>query len=542
MKNYGLMIIFLALFLSGLLINQSFYIIPNAYADFVVKDSTITGGFIYTRPTGTGDIVATLTASGNIVNVYSLATNGAITGSTTYSLDTIATTKPTQTATSVNMKCSGTICFVLTDGSSKDKLIGINISDGTIVGNFNSTGIFASKFLVVRSSTLVYVADGGNTAKLVSTPSGVCTGTSCTVTWFALGTYSSNLLEQTPNGGAVGTISGTPYLFYINSGSNSIRIYNIFNNGFVTHCTYGGGAFLDSVTFTNGHWWTTSHDSSFLTRAWDASKTGSTCDDADITADVSCSATNTLIQSSASSANNEVYVACKDNVNIVNSTDGTIINSVNLPITAATNYVTYNFHRDAIIALSSTNARVILQSGTSFTNNNEDNPRTNPDIAPILDTEGETVCIDINPNNTINSDVICYSDTNGDGVPDVRNTLDIYTNQQDITVGGQNLLCQIGIQTVCDNDDATTSGVGYLYWFVLFMIMAVISAEAFSGSYKDKTHVMVYVVVMVSSAFIAYAFGWIDFTLPIITIFIVAGFASVQLYSFIDSKRGHGGD
>lgn len=152
-------------------------------------------------------------------------------------------------------------------------------------------------------------------------------------------------------------------------------------------------------------------------------------------------------------------------------------------------------------------------------------------------------CIDINPNNDHAGDLVCYSDVNGDGIPDVSNgVIGLINNNQDITQGGQSLLCQIGIQSVCDNDDPLTNGVGYLYWFVLFMIMAVIGATAFEGNKKNQAHIMLYIVIMVASGFIAYAFGWIDLTLPIVSIIIVAGFASVKLANMVEGKIRGGDD
>lgn len=134
------------------------------------------------------------------------------------------------------------------------------------------------------------------------------------------------------------------------------------------------------------------------------------------------------------------------------------------------------------------------------------------------------VCVDVNFDGIVD---VCYDDVNGDGVPDAS-PLEIIRGGQNVTESANNIACQIGIETACDNPDPKTNGIGYLLVIILLAFMIVMFALA-----RLKTSLIIpewlwiigTLAVLGASIFL----GWIDTTLFILATIVIVAMAGFKI-------------
>lgn len=136
----------------------------------------------------------------------------------------------------------------------------------------------------------------------------------------------------------------------------------------------------------------------------------------------------------------------------------------------------------------------------------------------------DIVCVDVNFDGVTD---VCYEDVNGDGVPDAS-PLELIRGSQNITESANNIACQIGIETACDNPDPKTNGVGFLLVIVLLAFMIVLFALA-----RLHTNLIVPEWLWIIGTFTVLGasifLGWIDTTLFIIGVIVIIAMASFKI-------------
>lgn len=525
MEHKKIILMMVAVFSIAILLSQNNA--PLVYAQIVAHDTSITGlSYIYSRPTSTVNYLAGVKSSNNSVEVYSInGLTGALTLVRTISFDTFATTIPTQTATVRMMACSGTICYVTVDGSTTDKLIGINIDSGTIVGGYSKTTI--EKGIAIAPSGVYLAVDSGANRRLslISTTAGNCPTdqNSCTITWIALGTAGTNL-TTTPIGLAYGVIGGTAYVEVITTNAvSNIHLWNVQNNGFASVCAVNLATSIVDVEYTNNRFWIVLSTASVY--AYDE-----TC-----TADYSalspiCSATNTYIDLASSSANEELYVACKDNVNTFDSDTGVITSTYSTSQTVASNYVAYNYFKDALIVNTPNVVRLFFVSGADFENYDEDRPRTNPLT---------------NPNGTGNSDNgRCGNGTVLDCVGTGTSPFTGITGGQNATIITAQLTNGIGIThcSTTNDSDAETCGSGLFMFAFLILLLEFLALAGYLGMTAklnaDRTIVDV-ALIMGIIGFVSVAIGfYLDWIPDLVFYTIIVLIAGLATFGILGKIRG----
>lgn len=136
----------------------------------------------------------------------------------------------------------------------------------------------------------------------------------------------------------------------------------------------------------------------------------------------------------------------------------------------------------------------------------------------------DIACLDVNFDGVAD---VCYEDINGDGIPDAS-PLEIIRGSQNVTESANNIACQIGIETACDNPDPKTNGVGFLLVIVLLAFMIVLFAMA-----RLHTNLIVPEWLWIIGTFTVLGasifLGWIDTTLFIIGVIVIIAMASFKI-------------
>lgn len=160
---------------------------------------------------------------------------------------------------------------------------------------------------------------------------------------------------------------------------------------------------------------------------------------------------------------------------------------------------------------------------------------------PPTSTTTGTVCIDTG-NDGITD--VCFTDTNGDGVPDAGagGALTALRTGGNITQLGFSINCAFGIGS-CTDQNPKTNGVGLVYFLVLLIIsyacLVAIHIKAVQVVRKENVQVMDYLninpllllVVLVVDLGITWQFQWIpDLLFYTIIVIMVAGIAGFAFY------------
>lgn len=136
----------------------------------------------------------------------------------------------------------------------------------------------------------------------------------------------------------------------------------------------------------------------------------------------------------------------------------------------------------------------------------------------------DIACLDVNFDGVAD---VCYEDINGDGIPDAS-PLELIRSGQNVTESANNIACQIGIETACDNPDPKTNGVGFLLVIVLLAFMIVLFAMA-----RLHTNLIVPEWLWIIGTFTVLGasifLGWIDTTLFIIGVIVIIAMASFKI-------------
>src|SRR5437867_3784012 len=153
-----------------------------------------------------------------------------------------------------------------------------------------------------------------------------------------------------------------------------------------------------------------------------------------------------------------------------------------------------------------------------------------------------TVCIDTNGDTTTD---VCFTDTNGDGVPDAgpAGALGAQRSNANITEFGAQIYCAFGISAdACNNKDARTNGVGLMYLFLViifsYAVLVTIHHEAqkYLGG-KDvqvmdalKINPLLLVVMLIVDIGFTWYLHWISDIIFYTMVVVMAGITAFGIY------------
>lgn len=162
----------------------------------------------------------------------------------------------------------------------------------------------------------------------------------------------------------------------------------------------------------------------------------------------------------------------------------------------------------------------------------------------LLDAEAQgdtTACVDVNFDGDVD---ICFEDENGDGIAD-SSPVGVVTSTNGPVTGTGKFLCQFQIIQDCvggqpTNDDPTTNGIGYILYFVILFGLLALLGSILRGNIVGNYGLMFAVAIVVGSAGMVYAFGFLDNTLFLVSIFIVIAIAGTKISAMILQNRQGG--
>ena len=153
-----------------------------------------------------------------------------------------------------------------------------------------------------------------------------------------------------------------------------------------------------------------------------------------------------------------------------------------------------------------------------------------------------TVCIDTNGDTTTD---VCFTDTNGDGVPDAgpAGALGAQRSNANITSFGAQIYCAFGISAdACTNKDARTNGVGLMYLFLIiifsYAVLVTIHHEAqkYLGG-KDvqvmdalKINPLLLVIMLIVDIGFTWYLHWISDIIFYTMVAVMAGITTFGIY------------
>ena len=140
------------------------------------------------------------------------------------------------------------------------------------------------------------------------------------------------------------------------------------------------------------------------------------------------------------------------------------------------------------------------------------------DFAMLLTSTNDAVdvsCIDTNLNGDLD---LCFTDTNGDGVPDngQAGALGAFNSNANVTQLGTQWFCAFNIGDACDNEDVKTNGVGVLYTLLIiifsYALLVSIHIMAVRQLHKEQVQVMDMIninpILLIIVLFLDVGFAW----------------------------------
>ena len=533
MNNKTIRTVTLAAFSILVLSMFSFYTMPQVWADIVVVDTSISGlTYVYSYVSSSGGVATSHVIgyyeSGNtaFVKTYVMNDDGTLTAGTSIDISTTAFGGQARAAAGF-MKCTGNICFSVTQGTVTDYIIQTNTLTLAQTGSYACVSGCSNAIGIVNSG-LVYFAENSGKVSLLSAPAG---GTFVRLAQSGTAWTSFKSLDY----GVIGTTKYVALITNVANPTEQFHIYNVNNNGFATVCDKNVGATFQDIHFQDGLFWISATGTGSAS-GYDVSETGGTCD----TADVSISGGGVCASSTphlwGSTPDHELYIACNGATIVGNTTSGAVTFSVSNAVATET-YVSYLPYRGALVVNSPNTVRVVFLAGLNFTNSNPEVGRTQVEENP---SEG-------NPTNVING-VDCNLPENEFKLlcRQAENAGALTSAAVSMTQSGNNIVCQIRLisctqdsngQFTPDNPDIKTNGVGFMLMIVLLGIMIGIFWVASRGQIQDIPN-YIWIVGSLGILGAATLLEWIDPTMLVIGVIAIIALAAAKMRGLLGGSGG----
>lgn len=427
-----------------------------------------------------------------------------------------------------DITCSGSVCYTAqTGGTDNDQfVIGFNPLTGAIVSNatFNLlTGAYGGLDDLVSGSNKM-IAHNGRVYNLAFCDNG---------------NYVMVITEGSNPAGQIGDCSGT----HIGSSLTTLGMVGFENKIAITTDSASTNAF--QIWFTSGNnvckgpnltlgtaghlAYSAQNDVIYMTTASsqrvDIMNVDDCTDDGDITS-AQHGLTTVLRGIQVSDDRDEIFIQSTTDVAVMNLT------------ATASKLYTFSVGDTSTARDKTTIAEEFDQYATAYSTT-----ARIVDLDAIAGSVGSTVCIQL----LDTGQMVCYDDTNGDGLADAGGALEIVSNQNPPATAIGKLFCQIGFVTDCtngtpSNGDVKSNGIGLILFFITLAVMLAIVGSALYGKIKVEYNLMMQIPVILIAVGIAVAFEWLDTLWFYLMVFVIIGFASMASATFLLSKvRGGGG-
>lgn len=508
LRRYTLAIISIALLVCGIYSSDKQYADALSQIDVTVAGTQNAVDFIDRHSSGTPCRVFSLTLAQkiNVVNCdnHTVVTNNGTlgtTGTACQSATGIASCN-LGTGTFSGMECSRFFCFVRFNNATHELLVrythasgftqvtgwfsnGLNfVIDIDAMESFSSTGGDATVWFVhscgADTDRIIAIINGASMLSSGTVDNKLCTDASGTEG--NLGANSGNDL--------ITVISGVTRYLAVSTDQavNNFRIFRLDTNDFV--CMFSG-ATSNQLTYDN-----TNTEFLLIQNAVSGDvvriENNASCTNNGTITDATLGTTGfTLRSGDVIEGRSEIYITSSNSkVIAVNNTSygkawEYALTGDNLDVFAIEAFAT----ELATVPTGST-IRFIIISGTA----------TSPTT---------TVCIDTNPLIDV-VDLLCITDTNADGIPDVTGNQVARVNQN-LTTSTFTILCQVGLAN-CTNTNIQTNGVGImLLLFLIVLTIGIIMAITMKTQHDvSEIHPLLWLTVIFVDVAGAWYFDWIE--------------------------------
>lgn len=433
--------------------------------------------------------------------------------------DTVCETGGVTSCIYQSIACSGSTCYIKASATGAGllmRLVKIDVVSGSQSVVFSSTLPYGGNILLFGSVIIATYTSGAN--EILQQ---INTGDFSVVD-------SADLNVPTPKALFVSSIGSFAYVAI--GGSTILDIFNISTNSIT--CQFGTvDNFIDATRHAS-NWYVTSDDG--LVRV-----INNACTLVDTIPATSFGCSGGVSQGIESNGNDIIFVACdvaSANNKIV-SYNTTLNNDIALATYACGGNSVWNDNQQEVVSYSSAND-VIACSMHDL----DFNYLIYQQASESGLQQAGQACVDTNLDGITDT---CFTDTNGDGVPDsgTAGNWAILRVNQNVTQSGNQFACALGLsQKACTDPDSKTNGVGYwlLLALIIFTLMFVYGGAKYAGYELQSVPLYLVAVLLLVDVGIAFFSGWTDGLIFYTLIFIFVGLGALGIAQKVLSMRSGG--